>query len=204
MRFHGKLALAGLMAAVMVTAAFSTASANRLSVNETRFTIQWPPPLGSGTAETINPNCAITLRGAFNTATFVKRVGEAVGRIIEFANASCSGGEITILRETLPWQVSYHGFTGVLPAIGTVTIDVVNAGFDIVENFGFACLFRTTATNPSRLIARLDSGGTVTALRADETARIPMPFPCELSEANFRGEGTMKTPGGTAYVFRLI
>ena len=205
MRVRGKLAFAGLVAAAMLTAAVGTASANRLFINETRFTIKWPPPLGSGTAEEINPNCAITLHGSFNAATFVKRVGEVVGRITEFANASCSGGEITILGETLPWQVVYHSFTGALPVIRAVTIDVVGAAFDIVENLGgFRCLFRTTTTNPSRLIAAVEAGGTVTSLTADETARIPMAFPCELSEANFRGIGTMRTASEAAFVFRLI
>jgi len=151
-------------------------------------------------------DCAITLSGSFHSGTLAKTARALVGYINEARVARCEGGTLTVLTATLPWHVVYQTFAGTLPRLTSVSLLVLNAGFELVETFGNGCLFRTTAANPSALIALLSGEGVVTGLRADETARIPLtgPFPCELATANFRGTGAMSTTRETALTIRLI
>jgi hypothetical protein len=209
MRFHGRLALAGLTAAFVLAAAVSTASANRLSLSERGFQTIWTAPLSGGGGGEIASECQITLRGSFHSATLAKVAAALVGHIFGATVGSCITGGTTVLRETLPWHLRYQSFTGTLPRITGVTLQNIGASFRVEEGFGQACLYRTTATNPSRLIAEIEANGLVTGLRADETATIPMtgPFPCELTEnaSTFRGTASFTRTGTTNLIsIRLI
>ena len=209
MRFHAKLLLAGLTAALVLATAIGTASANRLSLSERQFQIIWSTPLSSGGGGDTTAECAITLTGSFHASTFQKVVGALLGFVNTAAVGraeTCTRGAMTVLRETLPWHLTYDSFTGRLPAITGVTVQTIGASFQIEEGFGIRCLFRTTTTNPNRFTANLDGSGTVTFLRAGETETIPMTggILCPTT-GRFTGEGgSIRTPGGRSFVITLI
>jgi hypothetical protein len=210
MRFPGKLVFGVLLAAAVLMAAAGSASARRFFVNERQFQILWPVPLHSGGGGGIRAECPITLGGSFHSATIAKVSGQLIGYINRATvnQAGCISGSMTILQEVLPWHVRYQSFTGVLPRILGVTIQVVNAGFSVTETFGFnTCLFRSTAAQPIRLILELTETGAVARARADETSTIPMSGsePCFAEPANWTGAERMTTPNGsTTITVRLV
>lgn len=210
MRFNAKLSFAALTAALVLAAAVGAASANRLSISERNFTSVWTVPLsGSGGGE-ITAECPVTINGSFHSASFAKVREGLVGHIYRAAVGSpCVSGGMTVLTETLPWHVTYEAFRGVLPRITGVAVRLIGASFRVTENFGVnVCLFRTTATNPGKMIMELNETGAIIGLRADESTTIPMtgPFPCELTEnaSIFRGTANMTNAAGRQMTIRLI
>src|SRR5215218_2848212 len=121
MRNRSKLLLTGLCASIVLASAVSTASANRLSVNETGFTITWSALTFNAAGNTVA--CPVSLGGAFHNRTIAKVPRALIGRVTAARiNGACSGGTATILSETLPWHVQYSSFSGTLPRIATVVI----------------------------------------------------------------------------------
>jgi len=94
--------------------------------------------------------CPVTLEGSFHSKTTSKVAGQLVGYIsrVTVGNASCTSGHSTALTETLPWHITYEGFTGTLPRITEIHILLVGAAFRF-ELLGSFCLARTTTTEPA-------------------------------------------------------
>jgi len=92
----------------------------------------------------------MTLAGTFHSNTISKTMNSLIGYITSASLGTCSGGRATILRETLPWHIVYSGFTGTLPNIRSVNMDIIGLSM-AVETEGVACLLRTTTTNRWRL-----------------------------------------------------
>jgi hypothetical protein len=209
MRFPGKAALASLTVAIVLMAAVGVASARRFSLNERSFQVLWPVPLHNGGGGEQRAECPITLGGSFHSATISKVSGVLIGYIHRATVGppeSCVRGGMTILQETLPWHVRYQSFSGALPRIVSVTIQVIGAGFRVTEQFfSQFCLFRSTSANPIRLIVQLSEAGVVTAIRADETSTIPMTGTEFCFEtATFSGSERLTRPNGGEFVIRLV
>jgi len=204
MHKRSKLVLAALAAAMLLALAVGSTSARNLSVNEQSLRVVWTPAefiAGGRTAR-----CNLTLEGRFHYRTIVKREGALTGFINSVIANTCSGGSTTILTSTLPWHLTYGGFTGTLPNITGVRMTVIGISFTVRPEGSIACLARSTAENPARSIANLGAGGSVTGLRADETAIIPLEgFFCAFGgSGSFRGTGTVSTPGGGSTRVTLI
>lgn len=170
---HVRALLAGALAAAALALAVDSSSANRFSVNETRWRHVWNPLTFKTATSTIE--CPITIEGSFHSSVSQKTAGALTGYVsgVSISNPLCTGGHLTLLQATLPWHVTYVGFSGTLPNITAVTTDLLNAGFQLQPLGSLACLARMTPEHPGRSIIALRVG-TATSIRADETAEIPL------------------------------
>jgi len=204
---RSKLLFAGLSAALLLSMAVASASANKLSNSSRTFRIVWSSlELGS---EIGTVRCPVTLEGSFHSATISKVTNALIGYITRgtVVTASCTGGRATINQEALPWHIRYDSFRGTLPAITGITQTLIGSKFT-VELGGLTCTTVTTATNPAKGISNIAASGLVTGNRADELATIPLRgnFFCEIGgNGSFSGTGTVTQLGNTTAVFvRLI
>jgi len=198
MRTYTKTVLAALAATVALALALGApaASARNLSETEKEFEVLFNPLTLEFSGESIR--CPITLLGHFKERTIPKtntQVG--VVRHVEPATGAepspCTGATITILQETLPWGVSYVGFTGRLPAIERVRLGLTGVSFRMTPRGSATCLAGTTMRNPGFGESVVGTGGRIAGLRADETISIPFSggFLCSIASARFSGSGTV-------------
>ena len=203
MRKYTKALLTSALAAMILTAAVGTASARNLSISNQNIRVVWERLTLEGGIEDV---CEVTLEGTFHYRTMVKSAGALIGYITRAAVANCSLPTTTGLN--LPWHIRYQGFSGALPNITLILVDLVNASF--LVNAGIAgCLFRSTATRPARGRLLVGAGGVVTGLTSDETAPIPLErtlfgFGCP-TQGFLSGTGTVTQLGtATRITVRLI
>ncbi|HKG39685.1 MAG TPA: hypothetical protein VKB25_11895 [Conexibacter sp.] len=179
MRTSVKLILAALAASVLLSAAIGTASARSLSITNQNFRITWAS-LEFVSASTVR--CAVTLEGSFHTRTIAKVARSLIGYItraivnrpcIEGTGSAFNGVERyngTTPANTLPWHVTYEGFTGTLPAIATVLVLLANTRFGI-EALGCAVQVGEASDNITGSGAR-EAGGGLTTLTPVEGRNI--------------------------------
>ena len=175
MHRYSKLLLASLTATAILAMAVGNASANRLSTTGSRlWRVTWT---SLKLRNSINNNvllCPVTLEGSFHSATIVKTLNSLVGYIKRATvnNTACTGGHATIEQASLPWHIRYRGYSGILPNITLIILGLVGTRF-IIEGGGITCNATTTASSPA--LGRLNiSGGVVTSLTPDPSARIPL------------------------------
>ena len=128
-----KLLLAIVGATALLGMLVSSASARSFSTSnqflESRFRrVTFEGPFGDIV-------CEIHLSGSLHRRTLAKRVGSLIGYITQAELQrvgdpdGCEAGLATILRETLPWHVRYLGFTGILPNITGIIVNVIRAAY---------------------------------------------------------------------------
>jgi hypothetical protein len=194
MRKTSKLLFAGLAAALLMSMAVSTAAANRLSISSQNFRVVWNPLRFIAGGNTVA--CAVTLDGSFHSRTIAKVLGSLIGyvnRASVAAPEACTGGSATVLTATLPWHVRYAGFTGTLPRLSGVLLDMIGASFQVRPSGSLTCLARSEVNRPARGIVNIESGGVVTGLTADRTFGIPLTG--EFGFCGFGGEGVFEGTG---------
>lgn len=122
MRTSAKLGLTALVAALLLSAAVSTASATRLSVSNQNIRATWARLEFASSLVTIR--CPVTLEGSFHTRTIAKVARSLIGAItrVLIKRESCTNGEALPKAESLPWHVTYESFTGTLPNITAVNL----------------------------------------------------------------------------------
>jgi hypothetical protein len=175
-----KILLTALTAALVLGAAVSTASARRLETSNQSYLVNWPSlELVArdlfGVSHTVK--CPVTLDGSFHSRTLSKVSGQLVGYITtaEVNNAACTGGHATVLRTTLPWHVRYDSFTGSLPSINGIRVQLIGAAFLVEIPPISTCLYRSTTESPAFGIINRDVETSVgRTLTADSTANIPL------------------------------
>jgi hypothetical protein len=112
----------------------------------------------------------VTLEGTFAGRTIPKVTYTLMGRITEArvgTRAECTGGEATVLRETLPWHIRYNGFEGRLPNITNIRTLVADASFRVFDAPSNAiCLFTSRETTREHIagIFNRETGGAVTSV----------------------------------------
>ncbi len=192
MHRHIRLLLTSVAATAILAAAVSTATANRLAITNQQIRAVWANLEFFNTVTEGTVRCPVTLEGSFHSRTIVKVRGLLVGYVTRalVSNDVCTGGRATVLSETLPWHLTYNTFAGTLPNIGSVTLNLIRAGF-IVNLGGNNCRAVTTTASPARGIVRV-AGTAVETLRADESAEIPLVngpggILCGLASGVFRG-----------------
>ncbi|MFL5818093.1 MAG: hypothetical protein ACJ76L_10895 [Conexibacter sp.] len=162
---QSKVWLALLGATVALGALVGTASARNLSISNESIRATWTGMEFSNPSAGVLVRCPVTLEGSLHSRTIAKTVGSLMGYITRAiaAEGSCTGGSATVRRETLPWHVTYQGFTGTLPNILTIRTAVVRPGFDVSASFfgiRLTCRFRTTNVNG---IFNREAGGALTS-----------------------------------------
>jgi len=207
MRTYTKTVLAALVATVALAMALAatSASARSLSVTEREFEVLLPALTFSAGGNNIS--CPITVLGHFNERTYAKTNTQiGVVRHVEPSTGAepsfCTGGTITILNETLPWAVSYVGFTGRLPAIERVRLSLTGVAFRVTPRGSATCLAGTTVRNPGFGELRVGAGGRIESLRSDESISIPLSggFLCSFASGRFSGEGPVTNLPRTAAI----
>jgi hypothetical protein len=161
-----RLAL-GLAAAVAMMAGLAaSASAGNFSTSNQTLRATWSAmtfaePLGA----TIM--CPVTLEASLHARTFVKGTYNLIGHITRPFVGTCSGGEASILSETLPWSIRYQSFEGRLPDIASTNLLVAGTGLRVHANSsGATCLFTSRETAQEHLAGRItrEAGGALTSI----------------------------------------
>jgi hypothetical protein len=162
MRPRSTLILAGLTATLLLGLAVSSASANRLSVTNTRFRITWREIEFHDLPESFRVLCPLTLEGSFHSATVRKVRGALIGAItrgiVNGSQPPCTGGRATVLQETLPWHLTYEDFRGALPAINAIDLLLRRYAFRVevtVLGVNVACLYKDRGRAEENLVAEL-------------------------------------------------
>lgn len=194
---------ASLVALIAVTALAihaASASAIRLALGESGFRVVWAPM--RFTVSSFSVSCNLTLEGSLHSRTLAKVERALVGYVTRASVASCTGGNATLLTETLPWHIQYGSFAGTLPNITSVSLRVIGASVRVSfrEFSELACLARTETNSPGVLIASRNELGYISSMRLDETAGISMSGEggCAiLGRGRLVGtSSTVTTPGG--------
>jgi hypothetical protein len=164
-----RLALGLAVAAAMMAGFATNSSARNLSLSRGFFRATWNPitftePFGN------TVNCPLTLEGSFAGRTIAKVSYTLLGRIIRAipgTRAQCTGGEVTILAESLPWHRRYQGFEGTLPDITRfVTLSSRMSLRIFSAATGVTCLFTAQETTREhvRTTINREAGGELTSV----------------------------------------
>ncbi len=198
---HTRLLLAILTTTVVFAITVTTASANNFQVSNQQFRAVWRNLELFNTAVEGTVRCPVTIEGSFHGRTIVKTRGLLVGYLTtaSAANEVCTGGHVTILRELLPWHLTYNSFTGTLPNIAGITFNLIRDGI-LIQLGGNGCRTLTTTANPARAIATIGAGGRIEGLRLDESVAIPLTNGpggqlCSIANGIDRGTGTVTLLG---------
>lgn len=192
MKIRGKLSFAALLAAAVLSTAVGTAAARRFEFSEQHIRAIWGEAEPAGFIDaggTYNIRCQLSLEGSFHSKTISKVSSQLIGYITQAqAPLTCAEGEIAILNgiernhnnvvveNTLPWHVRYDSFTGTLPNIVGIRIQIVGASILYWKILPVAstCLYRSEAARPLNAILEVGAGGVITAMRWEETFSIPL------------------------------
>jgi hypothetical protein len=99
-----------------------------------------------------------------------KEVGALVGNVTNVTVANCRGGTVRVLAPEAgrPWRATYVSFTGTLPSITSVRLELRGTGFLVEAFFGAAqCLYGGNAQGTT-------VGNPVSEIRAEERVGIPL------------------------------
>jgi hypothetical protein len=208
MRTRSKLVLAGLAATLLMAFAVNSASANNISISNQFFRVVWSPLTFIGEGSTISVKCNVTLEGSFHSRTIVKTLGALVGYVTKGMTGSCTENSATVLTATLPWHITYEGFSGRLPTIARIRLLLRHTAF-ITQIFGglAECLYQDAGTNQSENAAGelILTNGSANELAADTTIRVPFLRGSGLSEncptrGGFTGTGNVTLLGATTRI----
>jgi len=197
---HTKLTLTALAAALTMAAVVSTAHANHLSMTNTAFRNVWASLRFFGEGGIAGESrCPVTLEGTFHSATIVKSIGALVGyvtRATSGSGAACAHGSSTILQETLPWHVTYEGFSGTLPRITRVRYLLRGMSFKAEPGFG-TCKYGHPEENAAAE-TNVGASGEANSLTVDSNIRLRGfgEFGCP-PEGGFEGTTSSLTVLGT-------
>jgi len=163
-----RLTVALAAATALMAALTGSASARSFSVSNESLRATWARVSFTDPIFGFSVVCPVTLEGSLHGRTIAKGTYNLIGYITRAAvglPASCTGGEATILQESLPWHVRYEGFTGTLPDITTIRVLVARASFRVhSSSVGATCLFTTreTLAEHGRLTFNREAGGRLT------------------------------------------
>jgi hypothetical protein len=162
------IVLAAMAVAAVLACLPSTAAALRsIQLSATLFSASggWTIA-GGGLTLTCNWTLTVTAVSSISK-TRGSRIGNTRATINE---AGCRGGRVRPLNTAEGWVTNFVSFTGTLPNVTSIRIELVGVAFLISSFGGFGeCLFRGNA--------QFTSGGgtnTITELRADERISIPL------------------------------
>jgi len=196
--------LTALSAAIVVAAAVGSSSARNLSASSQNLRATWAGLELINTVNSVTVRCPVTLEGSFHSRTLVKVASSLTGLITRaiLNSGACTNGRATLLVETLPWHLTYEGFTGRLPSIQSIKFSLIGLAFGIEIPGTNNCLAVSTTEEPASGMATLGAGGVVVGLRSDETRRIrlrdaPGGFFCGLGSGSFAGTGGLTVLGTT-------
>jgi hypothetical protein len=177
------------------------ASARNLSLSSQTFRAGWREV--SFEASFGRTTCQVTLEGSMHSRTLPKITGLLVGYVTSARLGPCPMGSATILRETLPWHVQYQSFSGTLPNITNMSLNVINVSIAVKETFGITCLGRSTLFNEMLFALAVHIGIVTGAFWGGTIPSGPECFNQTITLSS--GEGRTTVLNGTAAIsIRLI
>jgi hypothetical protein len=195
----------GALAASLILAT-TTASARNLSLSNSNFRATYSPiELETGGGTPIS--CLVTMEGSFHSTTIVKSIGALIGYITRSSLARpCTGfGEAWIYNGTeggltgnvnsLPWHVTYEGFTGTLPAIGRLKLLAHGLRIAVQAVFGVCLSIYGPNKNYNKSI-NVKAGGTFGEVSPDETQVIEQESG-NCGAVSFRARGSVTVLGSS-------
>lgn len=161
---------------------------NGFSINDQDIELEFLPLTMRGIegGSSFSIECNVTLAGSFEARTFSIRSGPVeVGVIDRAAISGCSAENVRVsfLQETLPWDVVWAGYTGVLPDIESIEYEIRGLRILIGAEPFLACLFRSTQATPATLRWNINTWRAVGDQVIDETS--PLARLSSLSEEDF-------------------
>jgi len=186
------------VAAALLLALSIPAAARNLSYSNREFRIVWSTLSFSAAEGGVSITCPVTLEGSFLERTSTKVRDTLSARITRSTVGVCSEGSATILAETVPWDVTYQSFTGVLPNITGVRYALLNAAFQVEPGLGIRCLARTSREFPAAGDATRNSSGQITSLSPLSELAIPITGNAECPRFGiFAGAGEVFVQGSS-------
>jgi len=204
MRNTMKLALASLAAALLLASIVSAASAAHLSSTERTFRAVWTPLTFAESFGFFNVRCNVTMEGSFVERTIAKVVGSVIGDVTSAGVAHpCTGGEgwawngresiLGVVQSTsLPWHLTYEGFTTTLPNIATIRLLLVRPKFSISTA---VCL---STYQPANLNATANRNTTTGTIRLTPNGESQEQLSGNCGAGAFTGESGTATGAGNA------
>jgi hypothetical protein len=140
---------AALMCACTLAVGAGVAAAETIEMpyGELGFTAKWASFEGEAFGTTIR--CPVTLEGSFQEPGIQTATGTPVGTVNEARFGACTGGTATAAAGSLPWHVKFSSFTGLLPNIASVKMNVTDAAIATVV-IGLRCTIRASEAEPLR------------------------------------------------------
>ena len=201
MHTRSKLLLAALASALLLAALVSSASANTLSQTETAFRVTYSP-LSFVPSFGSTVRCPVTLEGTFHSRTIAKTAGALIGYVNRVVVGVCESGRARANTETLPWHIQYVSFSGTLPAITSISQNLIRPSFEI-EGRIFGIEVTCKYTTPRQLgINTRETRGAVTEQRPGTESTSSETGGCPSGRQV--GTGRVTTPGGASIVVTLI
>ena len=153
MNKHLKHHIAAITAATTLLALLATAApARNFSTSNQNVRVVWSEIDFASPIATIT--CSLTFEGSFHYRSIVKRERALIGHITAaIVRRPCRNGEawaangreahprLGTLANTLPWHITYEGFTGTLPNITSIHFLVRGGRFTIHTIFDSLCLY---------------------------------------------------------------
>lgn len=194
MRNHTKLVLAALTAALLLSFAAGSASADRaLTMDPSETLVVFPELSFESAFGTLV--CELTLHVTFHESV-AKTPGALAGEVTAaFDEAGCSGGSAGLLSGVRgrrvaglqgPYHLQHRSFSGALPDIESVSLNLVGLVFWI-ETGSFVCLSNNT-------ISFTTTGGNPATGLLTNASRLPLygGFLCPLASINLIAQGAVR------------
>jgi hypothetical protein len=162
-----KALVAGVAAALLLLMSAVT-SANRLSFRNSLGTTAWRATWNEfGFTQASGSSCSLTLEGSLHSGTFVKTRSLLIGYVTSGSTGSCGPFlAATVLTTRVPWHLRYQSFSGALPNISNVSMQIIGFEYQIRETLsGITCLFRSTEEQPLSMDWNRAGTGSITAAR---------------------------------------
>ena len=176
MRTSLKLGVTAFAATLFLAVAVGSASAGNLSINNQNLRITFNR-LEFSAPEFAMIRCPVTVEGSFHTRTIAKVAGSLVGAITRsrVKQEACTNGTAasfngvetyngTTTPNTLPWHLTYEGFTGTLPNIATLRVLYSRFRFGIRDSSAVCTGQYGTAEDNVTLSATREAGGGITGV----------------------------------------
>jgi len=162
MRTNAKVGLTALIAALLLSAALSTASARNIEFSNQTYRVAWSRL--EFQSAFVTGACQVTLEGSFHSRTIPKVARLLVGAVtrVNIKKESCTNGEALVDNSTLPGHITYESFTGALPNISSLRL-LLNRFTFWVAALGVRCTYGTSTDNMT-FSANLAAGGEITTL----------------------------------------
>lgn len=200
-----------LTATIALAMVVGNAQAAHLRISERNIRLTWTSLEFTNTVNAETLLCPVTLEGSFHETTTVKTLGALVGYVTRAsAGSSCTGGTVSLHQESLPWHITYEGFTGTLPNIEILKLLLLNVFGEIRERGGNTCSFRTEAEHPfvgsfvlNRTTGRLES------FALEPNTRVPLTngaggIFCGLANGIFSGSSNTPTVLGSTTTLTVV